>query len=317
MSLLASLRKLFSNPSDHPAAPVPGAPALPPSHQRRESAVQCLGPHGLHRMVYHEWGDPDNPRVLLCVHGLTRNGRDFDDLARALALEYRVVCPDVVGRGRSDWLKVKADYALPLYLADMVTLIARLGVERVHWLGTSMGGILGMLLAGQPDTPVTRLVLNDLGPVITASSLQRIGQYVGTAPDFPSLEAAEAYLREVSAPFGPLTDAQWRHLAVHSVRPVGDAAGSFRMAYDPGIGEVFRATPLVADVDLWGAYDAVRCPTLALRGAESDLLESHVHAAMAERGPRAQIVEFAGVGHAPMLMAAEQIAVVRDFLRAD
>lgn len=300
MSLLSALRRLLL------------PEALPPkAFGLRERTVQCIGPHGLHRMAYTEWGDPDNPDVVVCVHGLTRNGRDFDDLARALSGRYRVICPDVVGRGRSDWLGVKADYGFPLYVSDMVTLIARLDVPSVRWVGTSMGGIIGMLIASQPHTPITRLVLNDVGPVITAASLRRIGQYVGSAPRFPTMAAAEAYIREVSAPFGPLTDAQWHHLTAYSVRPV---EGGFAMIYDPGIGEVFRQTPLVLDVSLWDVYDRIHCPTLALRGAESDLLEAAVLADMARRGPRARTVEFAGIGHAPMLMSADQIAVVRDFL---
>ncbi len=302
MTLLSALRKLFQPPP---------APARP-RHGLRERAVQCIGPHGLHRMAYVEWGERDNPRVVICAHGLTRNGRDFDDLARALADDFRVICPDVVGRGRSDWLGVKADYALPTYVNDMITLIARLDVESVSWVGTSMGGLIGMLIASQPHAPIARLVLNDVGPVITASSLRRIGQYVGTAPRFPSMAAAEAYIREVSAPFGPLTDAQWRHLTEYSVRPVD---GGFAMIYDPGIGEAFRQLPILMDVDLWEVFDRIRCPTLALRGAESDLLEADTLRRMGERGPRARTVEFAGVGHAPMLMDAAQIEVVRAYLR--
>lgn len=301
MNLLAALRNLF--------APVPQP--VRPYHGLREKSVQCLGPHGLHRMAYTEWGDPRNPRVVICAHGLTRNGRDFDFLAQALADDYRVVCPDVVGRGRSDWLGVKADYGFPLYVADMITLIARLDVETVHWVGTSMGGIIGMLIASQPHTPISRLVLNDVGPVITAASLRRIGQYVGTAPRFASMAEAEAYIREVSAPFGPLTDAQWHHLTAYTVRPV---EGGFAMIYDPGIGEPFRQAPLLLDVDLWQVYEGVRCPTLAIRGAESDLLERATHQAMAARGPRARLAEIDGVGHAPMLMDGPQIALVRDFL---
>ncbi len=301
MSFLETLRNVFQ----------------PPSRVRerfdglRERSVQCIGPHGLHRMAYTEWGDPDNPRVLVCAHGLTRNGRDFDVLAQALKDRYRVVCPDVVGRGRSDWLGVKTDYGFPLYVSDMVTLIARLNVESVHWLGTSMGGIIGMLLAGQPHSPIRRLILNDVGPVITAASLRRIGEYVGRAPVFPTMEAAEGWIRTVSAPFGPLTDEQWRHLTCYSVRPV---EGGFAMVYDPGIGDVFRSTPIVGDVDLWDAYRAVGCPTLAIRGMESDLIEHEVLLEMARTGPRARIEEIAGVGHAPMFMTADQIALVRDFL---
>lgn len=254
--------------------------------------------------------------MLVCVHGLTRNGRDFDDLARALADEYRVVCPDVVGRGRSDWLDVKADYGFPVYVNDMVTLIARLNVNEVHWVGTSMGGIIGMVLASQPHTPITRLVLNDVGPVITSVSLQRIAQYVGRAPEFPDLVAAEAWIREIGASFGALTDEQWHHLTVYSVRPLEGEEGGFAMVYDPGLGDVFRAAPILEDIDLWPVYEAIRCPTLALRGADSDLLEAGTLSAMAARGPCARTVEFTGVGHAPMLMDPAQIAVVRDFLLA-
>lgn len=306
MSLSGVLKDLFR------ASPAAAPPVATPRHRH----VLCSDPHGLHRMAYTEWGDPGNPRVLVCVHGLTRNGRDFDDLARALAGHYRVVCPDVAGRGRSDWLAVKADYGFPVYVADMVTLIARLDVEEVHWVGTSMGGIIGMLLASQSATPITRLVLNDVGPIITAVSLQRIGQYVGRAPRFADFAAAEAYIREVGAPFGALTDAQWRHLTAYSVRAMDDAQGGYAMVYDPGLGDAFRDAPITADIDLWPVYDAVRCPTLALRGAQSDLLEGVTFAAMAARGPRARTVEFAGVGHAPMLMDPAQIAVVRDFLLA-
>ena len=301
MSLLPPLRSEFES------QPLP----VRPYHGVRERSVQCIGPHGLHRMAYVEWGEADNPRVLVCVHGLTRNGRDFDDLARAMAKEYRVVCPDVVGRGRSDWLGVKTDYSFPLYVADMVTLIARLDVETVHWVGTSMGGIIGMLLASQPHSPIRRLVLNDVRPVITAVSLERIAQYVGRAPKFPTMEAAEAYVREVGMPFGRLTDAQWRHLTVHAARQLDD--GSWTTAYDPAIAAPFHEQPQ-HDIDLWRYWDAIRCRTLLVRGADSDLLPREVAAAMVARGPRPRLAEFSGVGHAPMLMSADQIAAVREFL---
>lgn len=301
MRLLDTLRDFFQPPRS------PQRPAF----GMRERCVQCVGPHGLHRMAYVEWGDPDNPRVLVCVHGLTRNGRDFDFLAQALQDEYRVICPDVVGRGRSDWLGVKTDYGFPLYVSDMVTLLARANAKTVHWVGTSMGGIIGMLLAGLPHTPISRLVLNDVGPVITAVSLRRIADYVGRAPKFPSMDEAEAWIRQVSAPFGPLTDEQWRHLTRYSVRPV---TGGFSMVYDPGIGDVFRSMPIVADMDMWSAYNAIRCPTLAMRGAESDLLEHATLQRMAETGPRAQIAEIPGVGHAPMFMDDAQVSLVRDYL---
>lgn len=279
----------------------------------RQHTVQCLSPAGFHDMAYVEWGDPANPRVLVCVHGLTRCGRDFDFLARAMADRYRVVCPDVVGRGRSAWLRDKSHYAIPQYCGDMVTLLARLNAVTVHWLGTSMGGLIGMALAAQPDSPISRLVMNDVGPVITAASIARIGEYLGTAPRFASMEQAEGFVRFVSAPFGALTDAQWRHLTIHTMRPTAD--GGFELAYDPGIAAPFRqAMGQGEDVLLWPIYDAVRCPTLLLRGAQSDLLTADTAQQMATRGPRAQVVEVAGVGHAPVLMDAGQIGVVRDFL---
>lgn len=278
----------------------------------RQRYLQCLGPHGLHRMAYTEWGDAANPRVLVCVHGLTRNARDFDFLAAALADHYRVVCPDVAGRGRSDRLKVADDYHLPNYVADMVTLIGRLDVEQVHWLGTSMGGLIGMALGALEETPITRLVLNDVGPLITAASIRRIGEYVGRAPTFPSLDEAELYLRMVAASFGPLSDAQWRHLTVHSVRAT--AGGRYEMIYDPAIGEPFRKAMGEEDVSLWHLYDVLRCPTLVMRGAESDLLLRETAVEMTTRGPRARLVEVPGVGHAPMLMDDQQIKAVRDFL---
>lgn len=306
MSLPDDFRPL---PADAPVPPMPSGTAA--GTEPRLNSVQCIGPHGLHRLAYTEWGEPDNPKVLVCVHGLTRNGRDFDDLARAMANDYRVVCPDVAGRGRSDWLLVKDDYQLPTYVADMVTLIARLGVDSVHWVGTSMGGLIGMLLASLPGTPIRRLVLNDVGPLVTVDAIQRIGEYVGKAPVFPDPEAAEAYIRAVSTPFGPLSDAQWRHITESSIKAV---EGGWVMRYDPGIGEPFRKNPINADVDLWPVYEAIACPTLVVRGAESDLLQRETVEGMAARGPRARIFEVPGVGHAPMLMDPAQIAPIRDFL---
>ncbi|WP_018228234.1 alpha/beta fold hydrolase [Methyloversatilis universalis] len=287
------------------------------SEQPRLLQVQCANPKGLHRMAYAEWGDPDNPRVLLCVHGLTRVGRDFDFLAQRLSAHYRVVCPDVVGRGRSDWLPDAAGYGVPQYVGDMVTLIARLGVERVHWFGTSMGGLIGMALAALPDTPITRMVLNDVGPVVTAVSLRRIAEYVGKAPKFASLDEAERYIRVVSAPFGPLTDAQWRHLTVHSTRPRRDGDPGYEMGYDPDIGKPLAAMQFLGDIELWSLYDAIRCPTLCVRGAESDLITRDTLAQMAERGPKARTLEIPGVGHAPMFMDIAQTAPIQQFLLED
>jgi pimeloyl-ACP methyl ester carboxylesterase len=286
----------------------------------RQRHVQCLSPAGFHRMAYTEWGAPDNPRVLVCVHGLTRCGRDFDHLAQALANDYRVVCPDVVGRGQSDWLRDKSHYLLNQYAADMTALLARLDVERVDWFGTSMGGLIGMLLAAQPETPITRLILNDVGPVIGTGALDRIGEYLANPPDFGSIAEAEAYIRAVAAPFGPHDDTQWRHMTDHVVKLT--SAGRVALRYDPGIAGPFVATmqalaagkPPGSDIELWPLYEAVTCPTLAVRGALSDLLSPATLAAMGERGPRARTVEIAGVGHAPTFMHDDQVAIVREFL---
>ena len=277
-----------------------------------ERAVRCASAAGLHRMAYSEWGERDNPNVLVCVHGLTRNGRDFDDLARVLAADYRVLCPDVVGRGRSDWLRDPSGYVVQQYVTDMLVLLARLDVEAVHWLGTSLGGLIGMWIASQEDSPISRLVLNDVGPVITVASLQRISDYVGRAPKFDTFDDAEKYIRLVSEPFGPLSDAQWRHLTEFCLQRASD--GRLEMCYDPAIGEPFRQALSSGDIDLWPIYDRIRCPTLVLRGADSDLLNAETLQAMAMRGPRPQTVEIPGVGHAPMFLDAGQIGIVRDFL---
>jgi pimeloyl-ACP methyl ester carboxylesterase len=279
--------------------------------QRR---VQCASPAGLHRMAYYEWGRADNPRVLVCVHGLGRCARDFDNLARAMSDRYRVVCPDVAGRGDSDWLADPMLYGVPQYVADMVTLIARLDVEQVHWVGTSMGGLIGMALAAQKETPVTRLVLNEAGPVVSRVSLERIATYFGKVPPLPSFEAAEQMVRLVSAPFGPHTDDEWRFLTEAVVRKMAD--GAWRMHYDPRIAEPFRQLITDKDVETWPVYDAVRCPTLLIRGAQSDLLSRETAEQMTQRGPKAKLVELPGIGHAPTLLHADQIALVRDFLLA-
>ncbi|MEO8717932.1 MAG: alpha/beta hydrolase [Burkholderiales bacterium] len=285
----------------------PGVGVLP-----REKRVQCASSAGLHRVAYLEWGDADNPEVVVCVHGLSRCARDFDNLARALSGRYRVVCPDVAGRGDSDWLADPMLYTIPQYVADMVTLIARLDVEQVHWVGTSMGGLIGMALAAQKDSPVSKLVLNDAGPVIAKVALERIGQYLGRAPNFPSVAAAEQLIRAVSAPFGPHTDAEWRFLTEVVVRKNAD--GSYRLHYDPKIAEPFRKQMPDKDLEMWPVWVAVRCPTLVIRGAQSDLLATNTAEQMTQRGPKAKVVELPGIGHAPTLMHDDQIAIVRDFL---
>ena len=284
-------------------------------HSPRLHDVACLDSRGLHRMAYAEWGDPANPQVLVCVHGLTRQGRDFDVLAQALCDDYRVVCPDVVGRGRSDWLPDPMGYAIPSYVADMVTLLARLNAETVHWVGTSMGGLIGLGVASLAGSPISKLVLNDVGPKIEYPSLLRIGQYLGAPVRWPSLEAAADGLWSISQGFGPHTREQW--LALTAPQLVADGDG-FKPHYDPALALPFKAvTPELAaagELGLWAAYDRLSCPTLLLRGAESDLLSRETAQAMTQRGPRARLHELPGVGHAPTLVQADQVALVRDFL---
>ena len=275
----------------------------------REGAVRCLDPHGFHWMRYVEWGDAKNPRKLICVHGLTRNGRDFDTLAESLSDAYHVVCPDIAGRGRSDWLRDATDYNYPVYCTDLAALMAQMGCETLDWVGTSMGGILGMIMAGMPGSPVRKLVMNDVGCLVTKESLVRIGQYLGEDPPYDSIDALEKAIRSVS-PFGALTADQWRHLAVHSAKH--DPDGKWRFRYDPGIAKNFHAAPL-ADVDLRFYWNRVHGPVMVIRGEHSDLLRADTLEEM-KRRPHTEALVVRDTGHAPMLMDAAQVHAVRHFL---
>lgn len=283
-----------------------------------------------HRMAYWEWnqtGDAQHPHTIICVHGLTRQGRDFDALAQVLSRHARVICPDVAGRGRSDWLADPQAYQVPLYAADMLALLAQLHAQApittLDWVGTSMGGLIGMALAGQAGlplpAPIRRLVLNDVGPVIEWAALQRIGSYVGLPVEFTSLQHAADTLRGISAGFGAHTEAQWLALTAPMLRPLGE--GRWGLHYDPRIGEPLRAITREAaqqsEAVLWALYDAITARTLLLRGAQSDLLSAATAQAMAQRGPQAQIVELENVGHAPTLVASDQIAIVQAFLEGN
>jgi len=284
--------------------------------QARRKSVQCISPTGLHTMSYKEWGDPLNSKVLVCVHGVTRVAEDFDSLAVALCQEYRVVCPDVVGRGYSGRLRNPMHYQIPQYVSDMVSLLARLEAETVHWFGTSMGGLIGMSLASLPDNPIKKLVLNDVGPVLNPEALARIGEYIGQDVRFENFDEAQAYIKAISISFGPHSEAQWKKLARDVLRQ--NQQGQWVRHYDLGLAQPIKAsTPelaAIAQTMLWAAYDAITCPTLLVRGAESDLLTAESAQVMTQRGPRARLVEFAGVGHAPTFLQPEQIAVAVDFL---
>jgi pimeloyl-ACP methyl ester carboxylesterase len=275
-----------------------------------EGRVLCLNAVGFHSLRYLEWGPPDASRVVLCVHGLTRNAHDFDFLARRLSSQARVVAVDVAGRGESDWLPDPLGYAYPQYVADMATLIARLDAPKVDWIGTSMGGLIGMMIAARPNAPIGRLVINDVGPFIPKAALRRIADYVGLENRFSNLETLERHLRKAYAPFGPLSDAHWAHLASHGHRRL--AEGSFGLNYDPRIG--VNVAKNVADVDLWALWDQISAPTLVLRGSESDILSGETAAEMSKRGPKATCIEFPGIGHAPALFADDQIAAIEAWL---
>lgn len=278
--------------------------------------LRVLGQGGFDRLAYAEWGSPKASRTVLCVHGVSRNGRDFDALAEGLAEQgARVIAPDLPGRGRSDWLATPAHYTDRAYTRAMATLIARLDVEQVDWVGTSLGGHIGMLMASEPETPVRRLVLNDFGARISAAALRRIGSYLTKQWRFASVADLEAHLREMHAPFGKLSDAQWRHLAEHSAVP--DDKGGFRFHFDPAIGQRF-AVPIWLDVVLWQVWEKIACPVLVLRGESSDLLSPGTVGEMIRRRPAGQVtaVELPDCGHAPALMDAAQIAVVGGFLSA-
>jgi pimeloyl-ACP methyl ester carboxylesterase len=272
--------------------------------------IQIAGPDGDYGLSYADWGNPDAARTIVCVHGLTRNGRDFDHLATVLQNHARVICPDMVGRGLSDPLRDPEQYALPTYVAHMLQLLDQLEVGQVDWVGTSMGGLIGMGVAAS-GAPIGRLVLNDIGPFIPKAALERINRHLGLSLSFASLEALEAHLREIHAGFGPLSDAEWRHLAEHSASRRED--GTFRLSYDQRLAEPMKRGPL-ADIDLWPVWDQVRCPVLVLRGTQSELLLAATAAEMSRRGPGAEVVEIDGTGHAPALMAKDQIAIVRDWL---
>ena len=266
-----------------------------------------------HRIAYTEWGPEDARRVVVCVHGLSRQGRDFDRLAAFLAQhDYRIICPDLPGRGRSDWLKDPDEYGLPQYCVDMTVLLASLHAESVDWIGTSLGGLIGMVMAALPGSPIRRLVVNDIGPFLPWSALYRIGTYLRQMPtEFPDFAAANAYYREILSTFGELGDDDWRHLIEHSIERTDN--GRYRMLCDPGIARAFRPG-LLYNLNLWKYWDAIQCPTLLLRGEHSDLLPRDTAQQLTMRGPLATLVEIPGCGHAPPLLTQEQIDIIADGL---
>ena len=285
--------------------------------------VNCPDAQGQHRMAYWQWGEASCDHVIICAHGLSRQGRDFDVLAQSLLeaapSKVRIVCPDVVGRGKSDWLKDPMGYQIPQYAADMVALINQLQPKTLDWVGTSMGGLIGLVICGQPDLPlpvkVRKLVLNDVGPALEWTAIQRIGQYIGKTGQFDSVQQAADAMWAISSSFGPHTPEQWLALSQAMVKPSGTG---YTLHYDPSFaipfGTATEESTKQGEAMLWALYDNIKAQTLITRGAQSDLLSVATAQAMTLRGPKALLVEFTGVGHAPTFVAPDQAKVVVDFL---
>lgn len=278
----------------------------------KQYTLTCADPHGTHRIAYLHWGEMDNPNVLICVHGLTRNSHDFDFLAKELEKDYRIICPDIVGRGDSDWLSHPEDYNHSVYMADIRNLINHLQVDKVDWLGTSMGGLLGMMIASDSEGPIRRLILNDVGAFLPKEALQRISSYLGGEEKrFHSLNDVEYHLRRIHATFGHLPHEHWQHLAKHSARVNKD--GHFYLAYDPNIAANFREAAQ-DDIELWSVWEQIKCPVMLIHGIESDLLLPGTIEQMQKKHPEMQVVHCVKVGHTPALMSSEQIETVKHWL---
>lgn len=271
--------------------------------------ILCLNHQGFHNLAYTEWDQGAAQRTLVCVHGLTRNSRDFDTIAEELSTQMRVVCPDLVGRGASDWLS-DAKYTNEQYAFDITALIARLNVPKISWLGTSLGGGIGLYLAAQKNSPIECLVLNDIGPFIPKEALRRIAKYAGNAPTFATLIEAEQYIRHIYIDSDPLTDAQWQDLTKYSVQQKN---GTWHLAYDP---KVIHKVPsiFILDINYWDMWEKITCPVLVLRGANSDILLKDTAERMQRTGPKATVIEVPNCGHAPSLRSAEQITIISNWL---
>jgi pimeloyl-ACP methyl ester carboxylesterase len=285
-------------------------------HRRTNVALPIDGV--LKHMAVHEWGDTKNPRVVICVHGLSRNGRDFDVLADALSAEFRVLCPDIPGRGESDWLASAAHYAVPVYVQFINAMLTEFGIKTYDWVGTSMGGLIGMVMAATPGSAMRRFVVNDIGPALERVALERIAAYVGMSPLFPSYMTLFTAVSPLNAPFGPLTEEQQHHMVRTGCQERSDGQWEFKS--DPKIGDAFRAGLAQPDADLWPLWHAVTQPTLILRGVHSDLLSAATLAKMLEAHPKTQpetrAITLADTGHAPMIMDAPTVASVHQFFSA-
>jgi pimeloyl-ACP methyl ester carboxylesterase len=266
----------------------------------------------LKHMAVHEWGDAKNSRVVICAHGLSRNGRDFDVLADALASDCRVLCPDVPGRGESDWFASADHYTIPHYIQAINVMLTDLGVSTYDWVGTSMGGLIGMVMAATPGSKMRRFVINDIGPVIERASLDRIASYVGKTPLFPTYMSLFEAVQPINVTFGPLTDEQKHHMVKTSVQERADGQWEFKT--DPKIGDAFRAGLAQPSADMWPLWGAIKQPILILRGVNSDLLSAETLEKMVATHPDAKAITIADTGHAPMIMDEPTVAAVKQFL---
>jgi pimeloyl-ACP methyl ester carboxylesterase len=282
----------------------------------RFGSLRCLSMSGFHRIAYTDWGPESASETVVCAHGLTRQGRDFDYLAGSLAAAgFRVVCPDLVGRGRSGWMPHVLDYVFPQYCADMATLLAALGSTRVHWVGTSLGGLIGIVLASMPDTPIISLVVNDIGPDVPTSAAARVGIRVNTDPTtFGSLEQAERFNRRAFAACGDLTDAQWRHFTFHGLREDKERGG-YVVRIDPKVVTAYNLL-FYYQMTLWNYWGRMRMPILAIYGEDSDFVPPHLIRTMKRSTPQLKTHPVAGTGHMPMLMSAGEISAIKTFLQS-
>lgn len=267
---------------------------------------------GQHRIVYQDWGDENNPNVLICVHGLTRNSRDFDYLASDLSAQYRVIAPDIVGRGQSDWLPDPSFYTLEQYIKDIAILLKDLNISQADWLGTSLGGLIGMTMATMPNSPIKRLILNDIGPVIKKEAITFLATSLAETPHFKSLAELQGFLKIAYSAMGQLEANHWEHMVTHDHRftPEGTITRNFDPQITQSVGSISAA-----DLTMWEVWEAVKCQTLVLHGENSVILTPAICDEMLKRNPLASIVTLPGVGHTPSLMVPEQIDIVANWLK--
>ncbi|MFT7492045.1 MAG: pimeloyl-ACP methyl ester carboxylesterase [Pseudohongiellaceae bacterium] len=288
--------------------------------QPRIGVANSISSKGFHKLIYREWGEPFVPGVsedtipVICLHGLTRNSRDFDQLAEVFASTRRVICPDTVGRGHSDWLRTHDDYNLPQYNLDVAVIAARTRAVHYDIIGTSLGGLMGIILASMDRSPIRRLVINDIAPEIPMAALQRLSHYLGENPLFTDLGQVETYIREKYSSFKPMNDDNWKAMAENSALKSEEG---YRLTYDPAIAKNYHRYWLLMHFNVWNYWKSITCPVLVIRGTESDFLTPSLVNKMKQTLPHAEFIEFEGVGHTPTLNAKEQIDPILEWLNRE